>query len=861
MKKISFKSVFQLLILLLLRFQGQAQFVTIPDANFRGTLQQQFPACFNGSGQMDTTCSAIVSLTGLSVAYKNISNLDGIQYFNSLQQLVCSHNQLSSLPVLPSTLMQLDCGYNLFTTLPILPPNISNLNMEYNELTSLTVLPPALNTLNLNSNQLSALTTLPSGLVILRCSNNQLTALPTLPSNLAHLVCDNNQLTGFPTLPNSLYYLIFYNNQVPSSGIPAVLPSSLTNFDASLNPLTVFPDFSNCPSISAVAVTGSQIPSIPPLPSTLTDFRCNANYLIFSIPPVPSGLRILDVSSCSLSTLPALPNGLQALNCAYNPLSSFPAVLPDSLLSLSCDSTYITTLPTLPSKMYFLSCTWNSGLSCLPLIPPHLESLMCFNTPITCLPNHPPALISITPANLTVCNASSSCALYPEINGKVFSDNNNNGVQDLGEAPIADRIIQVQPDDWYAITDANGEYALRVEPNMSYTETISAINYYTVSPSVYNINFSAMGQVDSLNDFAYYPAPNMNDLRITLTSGIARPGFDMSYWITYKNVGTTTLNGDVSLTFDNAILTYLNSSTPPSTQTGNMLTWAFPNMAPFSEGSIMISFNVGATVSLGTLLSATAEIQPVMGDVTPADNVVTDSRTVQGAYDPNEKHVSQATLTPTEVAAEKMLEYIIFFQNTGTDTAFTVKLIDTLSLKLNIASFEVLSASHPYSLMISEHGTLHVHYANILLPDSNTNEPASHGFIKYRIRPKNTLVLGDEIHNKTDIYFDYNVPITTNTAITTVSLTQFIEPGWAKAIKLYPNPAMDKVICEFSAPFDEEISFTLLAPTGQTIVNTLTSTEISATKREISLKEIPQGVYFLQIHTKEGVITRKLMVK
>lgn len=858
--KVFFTKIFSLLMLSFISVSGIGQYVTIPDANFRGALQQQFPACFNGSGQMDTTCSAIVNLTGLSVAYKNISDLDGIQYFDALQQFVCSHNQLSSLPVLPSTLMQLDCGYNLFTTLPVLPPNIFNLNMEYNALTSLSALPPALNTLNLNSNQLSALTTLPSGLVILRCSNNQLTALPALPGNLAHLVCDNNQLTGFPTLPNSLYYLIFYNNQVPSSGLPAVLPASLNNFDASLNPLTVFPDFSNCPGISSVAVTGSQIPAIPPLPPTLTDFRCNANYLITSIPPIPSGLRILDVSSCSLTTLPALPNGLQALNCAYNPLGSLPAVLPDSLQSLACDSTYITTIPTLPYGMYFLSCTWNSGLTCLPLLPPHLESLSCFNTPINCLPNYPPSLFSISPANLTVCNASSSCALYPEINGKVFSDNNNNGVQDPGEAPLANRIISIQPDDWYAISDANGEYSLRVEPNISYTQTSSAITYYTISPASYNVSFSAMAQVDSLNDFAYYPAPNMNDLRITLTSGIARPGFDMNYWITFKNIGTTTQNGTVSLTFDNAILTYLNSSLAPSAQTGNALSWTFPNLAPFAEGSIIISFNVGATVSLGSILNATAEIQPVTGDVTPSDNVDTDSRTVQGSYDPNEKHVSETILTPAEVASGKMLEYTIFFQNTGTDTAFTVKLIDTLSLNLNIASLEVLSASHPYSLMISEHGTLHVHYANILLPDSNTNEPASHGFIKYRILPKNTLVLGDEIHNKTDIYFDYNLPITTNTVTTTVSLTESIEPEWASGFKFYPNPAKDRIICEFASPDFEDASFTLLSPAGQVVVKNLTPERLSSTKSGLILKGIPAGCYFLQIQTRNGVITRKLMV-
>lgn len=38
-----------------------AQFVTIPDANFRAELIRLYPSCFNANQQMDTTCSAVVS--------------------------------------------------------------------------------------------------------------------------------------------------------------------------------------------------------------------------------------------------------------------------------------------------------------------------------------------------------------------------------------------------------------------------------------------------------------------------------------------------------------------------------------------------------------------------------------------------------------------------------------------------------------------------------------------------------------------------------------------------------------------------------------------------------------------------------
>jgi hypothetical protein len=59
-------------------------------------------------------------------------------------------------------------------------------------------------------------------------------------------------------------------------------------------------------------------------------------------------------------------------------------------------------------------------------------------------------------------------------------------------------------------------------------------------------------------------------------------------------------------------------------------------------------------------------------------------------------------------------------------------------------------------------------FENILLVDSNTNEPLSHGFVRYRIQPKTNLSAGDSITNFAAIYFDFNEPVITNTAKTII---------------------------------------------------------------------------------------------
>jgi len=73
------------------------------------------------------------------------------------------------------------------------------------------------------------------------------------------------------------------------------------------------------------------------------------------------------------------------------------------------------------------------------------------------------------------------------------------------------------------------------------------------------------------------------------------------------------------------------------------------------------------------------------------------------------------------------LTYKIRFQNTGTDTAFNIVVLDTLSDLLDVSTFVPLVSSHPYALEIVDSNVLKYSFENIMLPDSNINEPGSHG--------------------------------------------------------------------------------------------------------------------------------------
>ncbi len=94
----------------------------------------------------------------------------------------------------------------------------------------------------------------------------------------------------------------------------------------------------------------------------------------------------------------------------------------------------------------------------------------------------------------------------------------------------------------------------------------------------------------------------------------------------------------------------------------------------------------------------------------------------------------------------------------------------------------MITASHPYQLTIDDNNKLNWYFPNILLADSNINEPLSHGYIAYRIRPKATVKIGDTIRNTAAIYFDFNPPVVTNISATAIMSTMIL-PAYLKVFR------------------------------------------------------------------------------
>ncbi len=220
---------------------------------------------------------------------------------------------------------------------------------------------------------------------------------------------------------------------------------------------------------------------------------------------------------------------------------------------------------------------------------------------------------------------------------------------------------------------------------------------------------------------------------------------------------------------------------------------------------------------------------------------------ITGSYDPNDIQVNRSFLYDYELASPPNLEDLIRFQNTGNDTAFYVEIKNPVSAMLDVSTFEMLDVSHSCNPVFNHQDSiLHFVFHNILLPDSNINEPASHGFVRYRVKPYSNLVVGDSILNTAGIIFDLNTPVITNTAVTEVILPVSLDEIKNTGIHVYPNPVKDKLQIRMDITERESVLIQLFDVYGRKIRDFYSGTlNPGVHDLRFDVSDLGSGIYFI----------------
>ena len=428
------------------------------------------------------------------------------------------------------------------------------------------------------------------------------------------------------------------------------------------------------------------------------------------------------------------------------------------------------------------------------------------------------------------------------LTGRLFIDDDANCI--LGaENRIPNTIVRIEPGPIYLVTDQTGGYDATL-PYGSYTITEEHPVFEQSCPAAFTLSSTATQQVN-----AACAGGVPLDAMVSMTSGAARPGFELQYGIRASNL-TPSSTGAVTLTMEvDPVLGFLSANPAPTTVAGNVITWMAPVFSmtqPFQERTFQVRFQVPPDVGLlGTTLQTTASLNTTNTDADPTNNTYVHGVVVTGSYDPNDKLATTSTGNTSvwQLNEDEWIDYTIRFQNTGTDTAFNVVITDTLQANLDPGSIIMGAASHNFTWELRDAGTLKCYFTNILLPDSNVNEPLSHGFVSFRIRPHLPLLPGTTIVNTANIYFDFNPPIITEPSVLVAEFSTGIQAHNAIPPSLYPNPATDQLFIRWITPITSPCSWAIFSSDGRLLDEGTRAMDESP----FDTSELVTGLYFLRV--------------
>ncbi|KAB1158072.1 T9SS type A sorting domain-containing protein [Flavobacterium luteum] len=582
---------------------------------------------------------------------------------------------------------------------------------------------------------------------------------------------------------------------------------------------------------------------------------------------------------------------LEWLSCGINKLTSLDVTNLEKLTFLLCQNNQLTSLDVRPLvNLKYLDCS-NNQLTSLDITNKiNLEYLDCRNNNLTKL------LIKNTKLNVnfyfdqnenlqyicadekqlvnvqsliskygyTNCHVNTYCSFVPggeffTIQGNSKLNNNNNGCEftDINYPNLKFSITDGTNTGNF-ISNSSANYSIPVQAGThSITPILENSNYFSISPTSINVTFPTQTSPFTQN-FCITPNGNHQDLEITLLPiNRARPGFDSYYKIIYKNKGNQTQSGSVKLTFDDAVLDLVAANPVFTSQSIDNLNWAYIDLKPFETRVIEVTLNVNSpmeipAVNIDDRLSFTALINPVTDDEQPVDNSFALRQLVVGSYDPNDKTCLEGSTIPPS-AVGKYVHYIIRFENKGTAEAENVVIKDLIDTdKFDISSLVVTEGSHPFVTKISDTNKVEFIFEKINLPfEDATND----GYVAFKIKTKPSLVLGDSFSNTASIYFDYNFPIITNTATTSVLQSLGVQDfEFSSYFKVYPNPAKQVLNIDFKKQI-ELSSISIFNTLGQQIVVIPNAQQT----KQVDVSSLKTGNYFIKVTSDKGSASGKFV--
>src|SRR5690606_18031906 len=414
--------------------------------------------------------------------------------------------------------------------------NLITLSCQNNNITSidLTGLPKVKSLFGLDNNLTSLNLSQSKQLETLNCSNNQIIEIDLSQcQNLSFLGISSNELTSLDLSNNNLLQTIYATN------------NNLTSFD-----------LSNKFLLRTLRIGGNQLTQInlEKLP-ILYEFRASANNL----------------------------TGLDLSGIAYQRESS--SGLDSNQLNIYLNNNV--NLSHVKLKNNYTNSYVSFSSNTISEIPQYIcvdetDHFVWFSTTPDPIIN---SYCSFTPGGI-----------YNTILGSVYFDSDNDGCGESDFAPYIKININDGTAHGASFSNTESNYLFFTEAGtFTVTPELENPSFFNVVPTTQEVVFDNNNNNEEFVNFCITPNGVHNDLEVVIAPiNPARPGFEATYNIVYRNKGNQVISQDYGLSFmyNQNLLTFVSASVTPDTQMPGAINWSYENLKPFESRSILVTMHI-----------------------------------------------------------------------------------------------------------------------------------------------------------------------------------------------------------------------------------------------------------------------------
>jgi hypothetical protein len=346
-----------------------------------------------------------------------------------------------------------------------------------------------------------------------------------------------------------------------------------------------------------------------------------------------------------------------------------------------------------------------------------------------------------------------------KLTGYVFLDYDESGSFNIGDVPLPNQRVWLNPGMKEVITNDNGyyqfsglgseDYTLEIAQDLISQIATTATSFNIENPTLTSPDVIQMGFVNNniITDFDF----NI----LASTRNYPCEGGEILHEIYLRNNGQFAQSGVVELTIDPLLTSYIEITSFDSI-VDNHVYFSYDDLTPGKTINYLFNLLVPDNLEIDQNITSDVSVYRWIGDFLALQSSTSFNMPVSCDWSQNPKTVTPFGWDEERfILVDTSLEHAIRFSNDTEETISKVAYLDSIDTWLDMSTFELITNSHSVLTHLNhEERTIRFEMNNVGLTPADSDFEESLGRIAFRMLPYADTPPGQVIESQGNLYFN-----------------------------------------------------------------------------------------------------------